>query len=478
MAPVRRIVTLLALALVAVLAAAPQAFAHAVLLSSTPPAGEAVPSSPGTVLLRFSEQVQILNAKDVQLVDDHGNSVAAAPAHRDPADAKVIQIPVRPGLADGTYTVRYLIVSADSHIVGGAMAFGVGPGPVADPYLAGATSGGPSETSPWAVSARFLELVGLGGLLGLLAFRWLVWRPAWRRAEPSMGDEGGAVLAWGRDLYWVVFGILAVGSMLAEGYLLLTKSASALGVGIWAALRDPSGISQVLGDTRFGSLVQLRGGLLFALFALGIWQFLSEFGSERSPRAPSPAGKLIPAVLMAALVLSVLGGISAQGHASQAPWPTVQIAADLTHLTAVSVWIGGLAMTGLVFLRARKVAPEAGPVMAASVLARFSKVAMVAVGVAVATGVIRSIGELSAPEQLWDTSYGRSIIYKILILCPIAFLALRNRRIVTALRVKHVVRPNTPTVALVSRGVQLELLLSLAVVVVASLLVAQVPGRT
>jgi hypothetical protein len=39
---------------------------------------------------------------------------------------------------------------------------------VADPYLAGAASGGPSETSPWAVSARFLELVGLGGLLGLL----------------------------------------------------------------------------------------------------------------------------------------------------------------------------------------------------------------------------------------------------------------------------------------------------------------------
>ena len=56
------------------------------------------------------------------------------------------------------------------------------------------------------------------------------------------------------------------------------------------------------------------------------------------------------------------------------------MAADLVHLAAVSVWIAGLALTGLVFLRARKVAPEGGPVMAAAVLARFSKVAMVAVG--------------------------------------------------------------------------------------------------
>jgi copper transport protein len=174
----------------------------------------------------------------------------------------------------------------------------------------------------------------------------------------------------------------------------------------------------------------------------------------------------------------VLGGISAQGHASQAPISKLQIAFDLTHLTAVSVWIAGLAMTGLVLMRARRTAPEGGAEMAGAVLARYSRIALVAVSVAVVTGVVRAVGELSNPAQLWDTGYGRSIIYKLLILCPVAFLALRGRRIVTALRVKQVTAPNALTIRMVARGVQLEFLLSLAIVVVASLLVAQVPGRT
>ena len=140
------------------------------------------------------------------------------------------------------------------------------------------------------MSARFLELVGLGGLLGLLAFRWLVWRPAWRRAEPGVRGRGRRGARLGPRPYWVVFGMLAVGSMLAEGYLLVTKSASALGVGVWAALRDPSGISQVLGTRASARWSSSGAGCCSRSSRSGLWQFLREFGSERSPRAPSPRG--------------------------------------------------------------------------------------------------------------------------------------------------------------------------------------------
>jgi copper transport protein len=471
------VLLLLAVALGLLGAAAPSALAHAVLLTSTPANQAVLPTPPSQVRLHFSEQVQLLRPSDLQVLSSTGASVAGGQGERDPADTHELVIPVEPSLAHGTYTVRWLVVSADSHVVTGFITFAVGPGPVGAPYLGAAFggSGGPSETSAWAVSARFFELVGLGGLLGLIAFRWLVWRAAWRRPGAPTGREATAALAWGRDLFWVAFGALAVGSMLAEGYLLLTKSASALATSVWNALRDPGGISTVLGDTRFGSLVQLRGALLFGLFALGIWQFLTEYGSERSPRQATPAGRPVPAAIMAALVLSVLGGISAQGHASQAPLHLFSIADDLVHLASVSVWIAGLALTGLVLWKAPRVAPGSGPALAASVLSRFSQVALVAVGIAVTTGVLRAAAELSDPAQLWDTSYGRSIIYKVLLLCPIAFLALRNRRVVTALRT--VPSPNGATLRMVRRNAQLELLLSLAVVVVAALLVAQVPGR-
>jgi putative copper export protein len=101
-------------------------------------------------------------------------------------------------------------------------------------------------------------------------------------------------------------------------------------------------------------------------------------------------------------------------------------------------------------------------------------VALVMVAIAVATGVVRSLGELSDPAELWQTAYGLSILYKIALLVPIGAIALYNRRIVAALaRVK---RPNAPTLRLVRRTAGAELALSLVIVLVASVLAGQVPG--
>ncbi|HTI33154.1 MAG TPA: CopD family protein, partial [Miltoncostaea sp.] len=160
---------------------------------------------------------------------------------------------------------------------------------------------------------------------------------------------------------------------------------------------------------------------------------------------------------------------------SQAPLPGLQIGADLAHLASVAVWITGLAATAVVFRRLHRIDPG-GAGVAARLLARFSLVAMAAVTIAIATGVVRSAGELSDPSQLWDTAYGRSIVLKLLLLCPIAFLALHNRKVVTSLR--RVATPTGATLRLVRRSVALELAFAVGLIVVASVLVAQVPGRT
>lgn len=466
----------MALALVAVaalLASAGPALGHAVLVSSSPSADARVAAAPDRVILSFSEPVEIVQGDAIDVVDAEGGDVTSGPA-TNAAEARVVEIPLRPGLGDGTYTVRYSVVSSDAHVIPGVLVFGVGPGELGPPYLAG-TSEGPSETGPWGVSSRFLEMVGLGGLIGLLAFRWLVWAPALRGAPVAEGERQ-AVLAWGRDVYWVAFGALAVGAMLAEGYLLVVQSASVLGTGVLDALGDATGVSQVLGDTRFGSLVQLRGALLFGLFAIGAVQFIREYGNAGSPRPPSATGSRAGALLMAGLLLAVLGGIAAQGHASVAPWSRVQIGAQLVHIVAVAVWIAGLALLALSWRRLPAVAPEAGPALSTRLLARFSRVALIAVGLVVLTGVVRSLGELDDPAELWETAYGRSILLKIGLLIPIGALALYNRKVLEALR--RVPRPNAATMRLVRRVAASELALALAVVVVASLLVAQVPGGT
>jgi copper transport protein len=461
-------------ALAALGALAPQAFAHAVLIGTTPTAGARLARSPEIVRLRFSEPIQLLQPAHLDGVDAQGRSVTAGQARRSPADARVIEVPLRARLGAGTYTVRYLIESADSHVIAGSLAFGVGTGPVGRPFAGGFDAGGPSETSPWAVSARFLELVGLGGLLGLLAFRWLVWRAAWGRATGFAPGEQEDALAWGRRIFWRGFAALALTAIVAEAYLVVTKSASALGVGVARALADPSGVTRVLADSRFGGLLELRVAILAALFAVALWQLLAEYG-EGGGRAPGPAGSASAAGAMIALALSALAVLSVQGHASQAPLAPLSVADDVLHLTAVSVWISGLALAGVVLWRAPRAVPVGGPALAAGVLARFSRLALVAVSAAVASGVLRAIAELADPAQLWGTAYGRSIIYKLLLLCPIALIALRNRRVVSAFGT--VKRPNAPTLQMVRRAVALELALALAVVVVAAVLVAQVPGR-
>ena len=166
--------------------------------------------------------------------------------------------------------------------------------------------------------------------------------------------------------------------------------------------------------------------------------------------------------------------MAAQGHPRVAPFPLLQIGVQLIHLATVAVWITGLALVVTVVLRVPRIAPDGGPTLSAHLLARFSKVALAVVAIAVLTGVIRSASELSDPSELWETAYGRSIVYKLLLLCPITLIALYNRRIVTALRA--VQRPNGATLRLIRRTASAELGLSAGIVVIASLLVAQVPG--
>jgi copper transport protein len=470
----RRLLGGLALALALVLALPALASAHAVLLGATPSANATLASAPPKVVLRFSESVQLLKPADMDVVDEKGARVDAGDAAKKPGDARTLQIGLRPGLPAGTYTVRYLIVSADSHVIGGYYVFGVGPGPLAAPYLSGAGHGGPAETSAWAVSARFLELIGLGGLVGLLAFRLLVWRAVWRDGPAATPADAERILTWERDGFWTAFGVLAIVAVLSEGYLLVVKSASALGVGVLSVLRAPSEVQTILGTTDFGSFVQVRSGLSAGLFALGAWRFVAESG-RASPTPARAAGSVWAGLAMIGLALASIALLSVQGHASQAPLAWFQTGADLLHLASVAVWIAGLAATAIIVARLPRIAPE-GAALAARVLARFSLVATVTVTAAIVTGVVRSAGELSDPAQLWDTSYGRSILYKLLLLCPVAYLALHNRRVVTSLRA--VAAPNGATLRMVRRDVALELLLALAIIVVASVLVAQVPGRT
>jgi copper transport protein len=447
-----------AIALGALGAAAPSASAHATLLSSDPAAAAHAAAAPAEVRLTFSEPVQIVRQADVSIVDGRGRPVAGGEPRTDPRDPRRVTIALRRGLAPDSYTVRYRVIAADAHAVDDALVFALGNGRLRPPVLRGA--GGLSETGPWAVAARFAELTALGLLLGLLVFRALVWGPALGAATRLSPQERASALAGGSRLYWRAFWGVAGMAGLAEAGVLAAKSAIVFHTSLAAALADPQSAYRLVAASRFGDLLGWRSGLLVAIVAVASWEWASE-----SQRPARPAGRPLAAAAIGALSVGTLGLLSAQGHASQAPLAPLSVLADALHLSAAGVWIGGLACLVAVLLRA----PRA---LVAPVLARFSRIALAAVGVIVATGLLRLAGELSGPADLWRTAYGTSVAFKALLLCPVALLALRSRRALRTL-------PATGAAALrgLRRDVRVELAVGLNIVVIAALLVAQVPGR-
>jgi copper transport protein len=467
MSAARRAIVCALVALGVLAASAAPTWAHASLLGSTPRSGGHVAESPSQVVLRFSEPVQVLNRSDVSVVDHDGQKVDTGAPHSAPGDPRQVILPLHRPLVPDSYTVRYRLVSADSHSIVAALVYATGGAPLRPPVWDGA--GGLSDTSPVAVAARVLELVALGLLLGLIGFRALVWSPAVAAADGVPATERERALRGGRRVFWRAFWALTVLAGMAEATVLTAKSAIVFHTGFAAAALDPAAASHLISASRFGDLIGLRYATLIALVAVAFAAWTIESAEARS------ADRRGPLAAMGLLAVAALTLLAGQGHASQAPLAPLQVAADAAHLSAVAFWVGGLPCVAAVLLRAPRALPDAGRSLASAALQRFSHVALWCVVAIAVTGLVRAAGELSSPLELVSTGYGRSLILKSSLLLPILVLARRNRAVVA--RLASGAAPTAARLRRVARRVQMELAIAMGVVVVAALLVAQVPGR-
>jgi copper transport protein len=320
----------------------------------------------------------------------------------------------------------------------------------------------------WAVAARVAELSALGLLLGLLAFRALVWGPAVTHARSVGAAERERALRGGQRLFWRAFWALTALAGLAEATVLAAKSAVVFHTGLLAAALDPAAASHLVSASRFGDLLGLRYIVPVVLVAIAFAVWTAESSG------PPSAARRGPLASMGLLCVAALTLLAAQGHASQAPPAPLQVAADAAHLAGAAIWLGGLPCLAAVLLRAPRALPDAGRMLASAALRRFSRLALCSVAVIALTGLVRMAGELSSPVELWSTAYGRDLLLKTSLLLPILVLARRNRQLVA--RLAGGLIPTAARLRGVGRSVQLELTIGVGIVVVAALLVAEIPG--
>ncbi|MFB6627171.1 copper resistance protein CopC [Streptomyces sp. NPDC056374] len=138
---------ILPLALTVTWAAAPPAAAHTDLVSSSPARGASLDRPPTAIRLTFSDEMTERYAK-VALTAPDGSAADVAGLD---VSGRTATLPVEPGLAAGTYTVGYRVVSADGHPVAGSFAFTVerpGPTPTSSPRAPSSAPAPPSARPP------------------------------------------------------------------------------------------------------------------------------------------------------------------------------------------------------------------------------------------------------------------------------------------------------------------------------------------
>ncbi len=105
------------------LACAGAAFAHSLLLESSPASGATV-SAPSGLTVRFNNRVEKRLSR-LRLLNERGERLPlVAPAADGPADRLTTPLP---RLGPGLYRVEWQVLSTDGHIVSGAFSFRVAP---------------------------------------------------------------------------------------------------------------------------------------------------------------------------------------------------------------------------------------------------------------------------------------------------------------------------------------------------------------
>ncbi|WP_046498193.1 copper resistance CopC/CopD family protein [Streptomyces odonnellii] len=420
------------------------ASAHAALTGSSPEDGAVVATAPKDITLTFSEQVAM--GDDSIRVLDPDSKRADAGKIRDLGAGGTVRygIGLRPGLPDGTYTVAWQAVSADSHPVSGAFTFSIGA---------------PSKTTATVPT----EEVG-GGLVGTLygAARYV----SYAGFILLVGGAAFVLACWQRGA-----SVRPLQRLVVQGWLALTAATLVLlllrnpytGSGKLGDAFDLDGLQDVLATKTGAALVSrlllLGAAALFVAVLFGAYakkvvadesgqpdgeqrnsaqpdgekpdvelsepselSDLSEQDGRRESEARKERKDLTFGLSLGGTVVAagIAGTWALAEHASTGIQPGVAMPVDVLHLLAVAVWLGGL--TALL------VALYQAPSMESAAVRRFSRIAFLSVVVLAATGLYQSWRQVGSWSALWETTYGQLLLVKVGLVAVLVGIAWFSRR--------------------------------------------------
>ncbi|MGW6506174.1 copper resistance CopC/CopD family protein [Streptomyces niveus] len=390
------------------------ASAHAALTGSDPKDGAVVDVAPREVTLTFSEQIA-MGDDSIRVLDPSSKRVDVAKM-QDLSEGGTVRYAVglKPGLPDGTYTVAWQAVSADSHPVSGAFTFSVGAPSATTATVPDQEAGGGLVGTLYD-AARYISYAGFILLVGGAAFVLACWQ------------RGASV----RPLQRLVVGGWV--TLTAATLVLLLLRTPYTGSGKLGDMFDLGGLSDVL-DTKTGAalvsrLLLLGAAALFIAVLFGAYAKRvteAEAEAEQDGEGNAEAGK---AKADLAFGLSLGGTVVATGiagtwalseHASTGIQTGLAMPLDVLHLLAVAAWLGGLVSLLVALYRV--------PDLERAAVRRFSRIAFTSVVVLAVTGVYQSWRQVGSWDAWTDTSYGQFLLVKIGLIAVLLGAAWFSRR--------------------------------------------------
>lgn len=381
------------------LAVAGPASAHAALTGSDPQDGAVVATAPKQVTLTFSEQVAV-GKGSIRILDPNGKraDTEAAPLDLHSGSTVKYGVALHTGLPDGTYTVAWQAVSADSHPVSGAFTFSIGAPSKTTVALPDNEAGGGLVGTLYGI-ARYAAYAGFIVLAGGAAFVLACW-------------QRGA-------------GARPLQRLVVRGWMTLTAATLAMlllrnpytGSGKLADAFDLDGLQAVL-DTKPGAalvsrLLLLGASALFIAVLFGAYAKREDEHEKKDLTFGLAAGGAV-------IAAGIAGTWALAEHASTGIQPGIAMPVDVLHLLAVATWLGGLAALLVALYRTPDVTPDA--------VRRFSRIAFCSVLVVVATGIYQSWRQLGSWSALTDTGYGQLLLVKVGLVAVLVGAASFSRR--------------------------------------------------
>ncbi|MBL8630708.1 MAG: CopD family protein [Rhodospirillaceae bacterium] len=359
------------------------AFAHAVLLGSTPKANEMVAAPPKELILNFNENVGPIFFK---VLDRSGKEVGAPGEIK--LDGNNLILPLGAELPNGTYVLTYRVISADTHPVGATFGFSVGE-PMADMSQMNASAEPASTAWTWAVAAnRWVLYAAMLLAAGSALFTLLVPTPASVTASTFSLGKGGAIAA-------AVTYVLAVGFGGAE---MVLGGAGALFAGdTWA---------RGLQSTLTPSAAVGIPAMLVLLYAYA--------GGVEKPKVGALTVGAVAAV----------GSFLVTGHAATAPPVWMMATMVAIHLFCAAFWFGAL----YPLYKTTQVNDAAA---AGAVMHKFSVWAIYSVALIVLSGIVITWVQVQTPGNMLSTVYGNGLLRKLFLVAVILALAAYNKFVLT-----------------------------------------------